>query len=697
MLLAVAYVLGHEFWHAKIGPLPLTIDRLFFVALLAAFAVQWRMGRLTIRRLNGSDWILLVLLLLLCGSAFAGGQPDVSDGVTSKWGRLLASFILPTLLYFVGRQTQITKRDWSWALAGIVVLGTYLAVTACLEISGRWSLVFPRYIGNPHVGIHFGRARGPELNAASLGLYLTACLWCAWTLLHQARGRGQQLLLAATLPLMALGVLFTYTRSTWMGLAASGLVAAAAVIPRQWRLPALSAATLGGILIAAASWGHVVGLEREGTAAEAHHSVSQRTSFAYVSWQMFREHPVFGVGFGRFYDRKLPYLSDRSQDFELESLRGLHHHNTLLSILTETGIVGFALFVTVFVAWAACGLQLARSADSPSWVRAQGVLMLALLANYLCSAMFHDLTLLPSQQALLFVFAGVSVNLREQFQSIPGATAICKIQSQFALPGKSRVALQPAEQTVSLFGMQISRITISETVSQLLEWCSQPRCETCRYVVTPNVDHVVLFQHRADLRAAYADAALVLADGAPLVFASRLVGRRLPERVAGSDLVPRLFEEATQPLRIFLLGAGPGVAQTAAARIERQWPAVQVVGHYSPPLGFEKDDDETARIVSVVAAAEPDVLIVGLGAPKQELWVHRHHSQLKAKVAICAGATIDFLAGHRRRSPVWMRRAGLEWLHRACREPGRLGGRYARDAWVFPRLVWREWRRLQTT
>jgi N-acetylglucosaminyldiphosphoundecaprenol N-acetyl-beta-D-mannosaminyltransferase len=157
--------------------------------------------------------------------------------------------------------------------------------------------------------------------------------------------------------------------------------------------------------------------------------------------------------------------------------------------------------------------------------------------------------------------------------------------------------------------------------------------------------------------------------------------------------VPRLFATTEQPLTVFLLGAAAGVAERAAANIRRQWPRVQVVGTYSPPLGFEDDAVENGRILAVVAAAAPDLLIVGFGAPKQELWVHQHHDQLGAKVALCAGATIDFLAGHRRRSPLWMREAGLEWLHRVITEPRRLAGRYARDAWLFPQLVWREWRR----
>jgi N-acetylglucosaminyldiphosphoundecaprenol N-acetyl-beta-D-mannosaminyltransferase len=248
-------------------------------------------------------------------------------------------------------------------------------------------------------------------------------------------------------------------------------------------------------------------------------------------------------------------------------------------------------------------------------------------------------------------------------------------------------------ETIELFGMRISRLSMRDTIDQVLHWCAEPRTATCHYIVTPNVDHAVMFQHRADLRAAYDDAALVLADGLPLVVASRLFRRPLPERVAGSDLVPKLLATG-EPLSVFLLGAAPGVAEEAAERIRGQWPAVDVVGTLSPPLGFENNSAENERILAAVAEAQPDLLVVGFGAPKQELWVHQNFQRLEAKVAVCAGATIDFLAGHRRRSPVWMRRAGLEWLHRIASEPRRLAGRYARDAWEFPQLVWREWRRL---
>jgi N-acetylglucosaminyldiphosphoundecaprenol N-acetyl-beta-D-mannosaminyltransferase len=249
------------------------------------------------------------------------------------------------------------------------------------------------------------------------------------------------------------------------------------------------------------------------------------------------------------------------------------------------------------------------------------------------------------------------------------------------------------QRIVSLFGMKVNALTMRESVDIVLEWCRAPRGAGCRYVVTPNVDHAVMFQANEKLRRSYADASLVLADGFPVVLASRLLGRPLPQRVAGSDLAPAVFKYALDGgrLRVFLLGAAPGVAERAAANIIARWSHVEIAGTLSPPLGFESDAGESERIFAAVAAAQPDLLILGFGAPKQEIWMHAHADRLAAKVALCIGATIDFLAGEKQRAPRWMRRIGLEWFHRLSSEPGRLAKRYLRDAWVFPQLVWRDW------
>ena len=240
-----------------------------------------------------------------------------------------------------------------------------------------------------------------------------------------------------------------------------------------------------------------------------------------------------------------------------------------------------------------------------------------------------------------------------------------------------------------LFGIQIDAFRMQEAVQRLRKWISQDRPDTgCRYVVTPNVDHTVLLAENESFREAYEDAHMILADGHPIVWASRLLGRPLPERVPGSELVPKLFDSFSRSgkLKVFLLGAAEGVAAKASQRINEEWSNVETVGVYSPPLGFENDPEESNYILGRIALTRPDVVVVGLGAPKQELWVHQYSDQIQAKVAFCVGATIDFLAGEKQRAPVWMQRSGVEWLHRMLSEPNRLVKRYARDAVIFPQL-----------
>jgi N-acetylglucosaminyldiphosphoundecaprenol N-acetyl-beta-D-mannosaminyltransferase len=247
-------------------------------------------------------------------------------------------------------------------------------------------------------------------------------------------------------------------------------------------------------------------------------------------------------------------------------------------------------------------------------------------------------------------------------------------------------------QKAALFGIEIDSISMDQAVEIVSSWLLSKQT-SCRYVVTPNMDHVVQLQSNCKLLEAYSDASLIVADGWPLVAATHLLGIPIPERVTGSDLVPRLFGAAQGlgELRVYLLGALPGVADRAVEKIRHRWPCVTVVGTHSPPLGFENDPEYCEHIVQSISDAQPQLLIVGLGAPKQELWLHQYRSRLNARVAIAAGATIDFLAGEQTRAPRWVQRLYMEWFYRILTDPKRLVARYARGAWIFPQLVCKEW------
>ena len=244
----------------------------------------------------------------------------------------------------------------------------------------------------------------------------------------------------------------------------------------------------------------------------------------------------------------------------------------------------------------------------------------------------------------------------------------------------------------AIFGINIDRVTMDQAIDRLRSWINQQE-RTCRYVVTPNLDHAVQLQTNESLREAYRAASLVVADGWPLVTASRIFRDPLPERVAGSDLVPAIFHalnESKSGGTVYLLGAAPGVAEHAARKIEQRWPRVKVVGTHSPPFGFDKNPVQSQDAIQRINHCSPDVLVVGLGAPKQELWLKQYQSQLSVGVAIAAGGTIDFLAGRQTRAPRWVQKLRMEWSHRLLTNPGRLTGRYARNAWHLPRLLLQE-------
>jgi N-acetylglucosaminyldiphosphoundecaprenol N-acetyl-beta-D-mannosaminyltransferase len=243
-----------------------------------------------------------------------------------------------------------------------------------------------------------------------------------------------------------------------------------------------------------------------------------------------------------------------------------------------------------------------------------------------------------------------------------------------------------AKRPKNLWSIAIDPLTMSEAVAQIRYWVTRNE-PLCRFVVTPNVDHVVQLYRKPELQPIYNNASLTLADGWPLVTMSRFYGKALPERVAGSDLLPALCEEfhrLDSPLRLFLVGGRPGVPERAASNIHLRWPNAMVVGCSSPPYGFERDPTFNRDLCRQINAARTDVLVLGLGFPKQELWLNQNLEQITAPVALAVGGTIDFLAGEQRRAPRWMQSINLEWLHRLATNPRRLAKRYALDAIYFP-------------
>jgi N-acetylglucosaminyldiphosphoundecaprenol N-acetyl-beta-D-mannosaminyltransferase len=247
-----------------------------------------------------------------------------------------------------------------------------------------------------------------------------------------------------------------------------------------------------------------------------------------------------------------------------------------------------------------------------------------------------------------------------------------------------------AGKTVDLFGLRFDNLTWGDVC---LEVARRVRERDLGYIVTPNVDHLCMLRRSERFRQVYAGAAMVLADGVPVIFASSLLGKPLKAKLSGSDMVPVLCEAAAREgFSVFFLGAAPGVAERAARNLREHFPGLDVAGCYSPPMGFDTDPAQNEEAVRRVRESGAAVCLVAIGAPRQEYWMQANQRATGVPVMAGIGAALDFVAGEKRRAPLWMQRAGLEWVHRLLSEPRRLWKRYLVDDLAFLPILLAEWR-----
>ena len=242
---------------------------------------------------------------------------------------------------------------------------------------------------------------------------------------------------------------------------------------------------------------------------------------------------------------------------------------------------------------------------------------------------------------------------------------------------------------IAILGVPFDHVTVDETVERIEAMVASRRPH---YVVTANVDSLVQGHRDSELRRILLEADLVLCDGTPLVWASRCLGNALPQRVTGADLARRLVRAAAEKgHRLFLLGGSTEVTAEAERRLRQEHPALNLAGTYAPAQGLEADHEEILRRIQ---AANPDILLVSFGCPKQEKWIAQHHRALGVPVTIGLGSTLDLLAGRVKPPPGWMDRLGLGWLYRRLRETPRLRRRYAKNLLFFLPTLARQWLRL---
>lgn len=232
---------------------------------------------------------------------------------------------------------------------------------------------------------------------------------------------------------------------------------------------------------------------------------------------------------------------------------------------------------------------------------------------------------------------------------------------------------------------EVDNLTMDEALVEIDKLIQENKIA---YVVTPNVDHIVQLERGGELCKVYEDADLILTDGKPLIWISKWYGTPIKEKISGSDLFPLLCEMAEEKgYSMFFLGAADGVAAKAAENLKKKYKGLNVVGTYSPPYGFEKDEAEMEKIEKTIIDAHPHILIVGLGCPKQELFILHNKERLGVPLSLGLGASLDFEAGNIKRAPKWMANHGLEWLFRITQDPKRLAKRYLVDDKMIFRLA----------
>ena len=229
-----------------------------------------------------------------------------------------------------------------------------------------------------------------------------------------------------------------------------------------------------------------------------------------------------------------------------------------------------------------------------------------------------------------------------------------------------------------IVGVPIHAATFEDLLDAIAAWIADG---TRTYqICTASPEFVMIAQTDRDFMRVLHEADLCVPDGVGLLFAARYLGKRLPERVTGSDGVPLIAPRAAREgWRLFLLGAGPGIADKAAQRLQEQFPGLDIAGTFAGSPAA----DEADAIITRINASRADVLLVAYGAPRQDMWIARYRDRLDVRIAMGVGGTFDFIAGEVPRAPIWMRRAALEWLYRLIRQPWRW-----RRMLRLPRFVW---------
>ncbi|PQO27231.1 O-antigen ligase family protein [Blastopirellula marina] len=425
--LVVTSVFGVYFLQFDVGGITLSLDRLGIVCLVGAFVLQWKLGKVEIRPWMTLDTVMAIFFGVLFLNTFSHDFRNIGPDDVPPVQHLINGYLIPLAIYIVARNIKYDEKQVDWFLVAMTIFGVYLAVTGILEGLGLYGFVFPRYIADPKVGLHFSRARGPMVQSISYGVYLCGCMLTTCLLWYRTSSKMRWFVLGLV-PLFLAAIFFTKTRTVWMGGGLSLLAGVFLTMQGKARAVLITGMVACALLAVVAKSDAIMGLKREGSAEDTKRSVSMRASFTYVSWEMFLDRPILGHGFSQFKKAKLPYLADRNVDLVLELLREYDHHNTFLSVLCDLGLAGFLPYLAMYCLWLRDAWRQARS-NSPPWAKAVGVLGVGMILVAFSQMVGHEITFMPYEQSLIFLIAGMNAALVYDFGLVSRTSSIQPRQS----------------------------------------------------------------------------------------------------------------------------------------------------------------------------------------------------------------------------------------------------------------------------
>ena len=404
--------------------LTLTLDRVWLLALIAQFAIKWYQRELRSFRPEDCDLAIGLFMLWLIARTITQPLGSTMAGQPHTLMHLVNGYAIPIALYAIVRVSPLSSDKLKPLMVLVVLLSLYLGFTAVMEVAKIWSLVFPKFIADPQLGIHFGRARGPMLQSVRLGICLNACFACVVVFLlwlNPAR-KLNWVLTVSVGALLLLASFLTYTRSIWMGIGLTVMLLILNCLTGQHRRLAIGGLLALGLIGGIIKGPNLIAFKREYSAAETRESTYMRAAFAYVSVMMIKERPLLGYGFNQFQVYNRPFLADRSTNIRLESIRGYVHHNSFLSLLVDLGLIGFALYMAFLASLARRAWALWRATAAPQWARGMGLVCMAVGGTHLIQMAFHEVSFSTIENGWLYVTFGLVASAYDQFCLRSGTT-----------------------------------------------------------------------------------------------------------------------------------------------------------------------------------------------------------------------------------------------------------------------------------